>query len=755
MFVNTYSYQRQGAIRRRLVPWLVIALAVAHLVLVVGTPPASAAADRVLKDGESFATGFTVPAGETWELDPANDTHVTVSGNVIVYGTLRMKPSSSSVEHFLQFTGIDESKFVGGGMDPVATDVGLWVMGAGKLDIVGSTVTPWSYQWEDGWTSADEIKAAPVKSGVYRTFPEVNSAADVPAANALGYKAELLNLTRNVRIEGTASGKTHIFIRSTSPQTIKYAAVRYVAPWINGTSDPSDHVTGRYGIHFHHNHDGSRGSVVEGVVVRNADNHAFVPHASHGITFTGAIAYNTTSEAFWWDESTVDACGEVAPTCNETNDLIYDSVVVAMNNPNPAMEHTAASIQVGGGDNMTIVDSVVVGMEDSGQNVAAYKWPSNDRGVWDFVNNIAHNNRSHGIFVWQNTTGDDDDNHLIDGFTAYYNAGTGIDHGAYSNSYTYRNLTLLDNGDADIHSHALGKPASDGSTDTQVWWGVTTNGGTLKPFVHLPKGDVWPVRFLYCEFGLIDFEEGSGNVPGLYDFIECGLDVGDFDLSNADPNTVIRVQDGGTAYQLTGSGVKTSIAPFFANPTPPPAPGAELARFLDTTGSIFQADIEWLADQGITTGCNPPANNLFCPNANVTRGQMAAFLNRALALPAATGNAFSDDDDSIFEGDIEAIEAAGITKGCNPPANTNYCADEHVTRAQMAAFLVRALNLPPGPEKFSDDDDSIFEADIQALAAAGITLGCNPPTNDLFCPSSKVTRAQMAAFLHRAEALLP
>lgn len=50
---------------------------------------------------------------------------------------------------------------------------------------------------------------------------------------------------------------------------------------------------------------------------------------------------------------------------------------------------------------------------------------------------------------------------------------------------------------------------------------------------------------------------------------------------------------------------------------------------------------------------------------------------------------------------------------------------------------------------FTDDDTSIFEADIEWLADHGVTAGCNPPTNDHFCPTDNVTRGQMAAFLHR------
>jgi hypothetical protein len=171
----------------------------------------------------------------------------------------------------------------------------------------------------------------------------------------------------------------------------------------------------------------------------------------------------------------------------------------------------------------------------------------------------------------------------------------------------------------------------------------------------------------------------------------------------------------------------------------------------DMFGNTFEADIEWMGSTGITKGCNPPTNTNYCPNATVTRGQMAAFLKRALGLPDAPSTDFVDDDDSIFEADIEKLAAAGITKGCNPPVNDRFCPNEFVTRGQMAAFLKRALGLPDAPSTdFVDDDDSIFEADIEKLAAAGITKGCNPPVNDRFCPDAFVTRGQMAAFLNRS-----
>jgi hypothetical protein len=66
----------------------------------------------------------------------------------------------------------------------------------------------------------------------------------------------------------------------------------------------------------------------------------------------------------------------------------------------------------------------------------------------------------------------------------------------------------------------------------------------------------------------------------------------------------------------------------------------------------------------------------------------------------------------------------------------------------MATFLSRALGLAGSPtDYFVDDLGSIHEADINAVALAGITKGCTAST---FCPDGTVTREQMAAFLYRA-----
>ena len=150
-----------------------------------------------------------------------------------------------------------------------------------------------------------------------------------------------------------------------------------------------------------------------------------------------------------------------------------------------------------------------------------------------------------------------------------------------------------------------------------------------------------------------------------------------------------------------------------------PAPWQPSGSFTDTAGSPFLADIEWLVAAGITNGCGGGA---FCPSSPVSREQMASFLKRALSLPAATTDYFPDDAGSVHEADINSVAQAGITLGCG---DGYYCPLGPVARDQMATFLTRALGLPAaGADYFWDDSGSMHEDAINRLAAAGVTTGC-------------------------------
>jgi hypothetical protein len=70
-------------------------------------------------------------------------------------------------------------------------------------------------------------------------------------------------------------------------------------------------------------------------------------------------------------------------------------------------------------------------------------------------------------------------------------------------------------------------------------------------------------------------------------------------------------------------------------------------RFSDVPDSnVFHDDIGWMADNGVTLGCNPPTNDQYCPSDNVTREQMAAFMRR-LAENQVVDAATAVDSDTL------------------------------------------------------------------------------------------------------------
>jgi hypothetical protein len=100
---------------------------------------------------------------------------------------------------------------------------------------------------------------------------------------------------------------------------------------------------------------------------------------------------------------------------------------------------------------------------------------------------------------------------------------------------------------------------------------------------------------------------------------------------------------------------------------------------------------------------------------------------------------------------IEQLAVRQITLGCG---GGDYCPDDPVLRDQMAAFIIRALHppgyIPPAPamQRFPDvPPANSFYAFIEEMAVRQITLGCGGRN---YCPTQSVTRAQMAAFLVRA-----
>ena len=582
-----------------------------------GEPATVAAGTTVTVTGTVQAAGVTVDPGGQLGFDPNSSATLTSTRNILVNGTLTMRPASSSVVQTVRFSGADPARFVGGGMDPVDSDVGMWVMGGGRLDLAGTPKTAWTraagsvgagatelrlQTAPTGWQAGDDVSVAPTAEpddgDFYKGFDESTVAGTSSSSVRLTtptrrahpevngqWSAEVMNLTRNVRIEGTAAGPAHVFIRSTRPQSIRYAQIRHVAI-LKGSATQAGR-SGRYGLHFHMMGDASRGTIVQGVVVRDAGSHTYVAHASHGITFQDDISYNNVEDAFWWDGSPNNR-----DPGDPTDDTTIDGSIVArsVGVPDDNRDYRLSGFNLGMGHGNTIRNSTAVGTggtagsagfgwpEDAGQNL-----PGN--GVWTFnQGNVSHNNHDDGLFAWQNT----DTLHDVSNFVSYHNGSYGIEHGAYINSYRYANAILYGNGKAGINTKAKPKPMRPLSFENLIVDGGGTSPNGLVSFDHVADDDPLPTLFFCTVFkgqtgAAVGLSTGSEHrAPEIMDFVESQLSGTQFSMKNLLAGTRIRVQNGASAFQLDAAGARTAIGPFVTvkggcqpGPTSPPGlPGA-------------------------------------------------------------------------------------------------------------------------------------------------------------------------------------
>ena len=159
-----------------------------------------------------------------------------------------------------------------------------------------------------------------------------------------------------------------------------------------------------------------------------------------------------------------------------------------------------------------------------------------------------------------------------------------------------------------------------------------------------------------------------------------------------------------------------------------------------------RSEILWVLNRDIATAC---ADDRFCPDGSITRGESAALLARALDLPPTSRDHFRDDNDSPFQNEIDRLAEAEIARGCRPG---DFCPEHNISRGQVAALLSRALDLsPPVRDHYTDDTDHLFEHDLDLLAEADIAQGC---AADRFCPGEDMTRQEIAVLIYRAREFL-
>ncbi|MTV27299.1 CHRD domain-containing protein [Nitriliruptoraceae bacterium ZYF776] len=189
-------------------------------------------------------------------------------------------------------------------------------------------------------------------------------------------------------------------------------------------------------------------------------------------------------------------------------------------------------------------------------------------------------------------------------------------------------------------------------------------------------------------------------------------------------------------------------------------PGSTTSDFPDIAGSVHADNIRCLADLGIARG---KVGGAYAPREQVRRDQMATVVVNAVESYTGVELAGGDTDrfpdvpaDNVHRRAINKLAASGWVQGRRGGL---YDPAALVTRGQMARFIAGSLSFlddgngtngsaPPASsvDAFGDDDGSVFEADIDALAAQGIVSGFADGT---YRPSAGVLRDQMASFIAR------
>lgn len=481
-------------------------------------------------------------------FDPEKSGKITTTKNIINYGKIVASPASKDIVHEIEFSGVNESRYVGGGMVPLDSDIGLWNMAGGTMDFKGTYKTPFTNSEgsipigaksivllnTEGWEAGDEIVVSPTENPpfgakavtwnqtaktytdpfnekferriitrvsdrtVYFDQPlkfahnEVRTEPNKLAPNGRVFKPYVQNLTRNIKIHGTESGKAHIFSCSHGEPDEAGKIVHHhqkhlienVEFYFMGPRKVGGHryqipetVLGRYVLHFHHGGEGTQGSMVRNCSFHDNGSRVCVPHLSHGITFKANSFYNNNGEEFWWDFQEL------------SHDIDYDGNLITAGRWDKIMLGRT-NILLGIGDNNKCRNNWIVGGGQGREDGAgAYQWTTDNESVWVFDNNGG--NSCHNLdWTWQNSGRP----HAITK-TISVNNNFGLHHGAYQNTYIYADNEYYN---SFVFVKASGGTWGGSSFDRCVFDGMDK----LEYCAQSEPSPVqsWPNQFKKCEF---------------------------------------------------------------------------------------------------------------------------------------------------------------------------------------------------------------------------------------------------------------
>ncbi len=160
--------------------------------------------------------------------------------------------------------------------------------------------------------------------------------------------------------------------------------------------------------------------------------------------------------------------------------------------------------------------------------------------------------------------------------------------------------------------------------------------------------------------------------------------------------------------------------------------------------------LSYLSKSGLLNKCTQTSSG--CQAKTLTREEAAAVVVIVGGLPLDSPNAYSDDDQSIYQKAINSLPYFGLQNCFGSPFQ--FQPNEQVLRDEFACLLIKAINagttesLPGSEDKYSDIGASKWASNIKTLAANDIIPKCSS-LDDKFCPTRRISVGEVSYMINQ------
>ena len=329
------------------------------------------------------------------------------------------------------------------------------------------------------------------------------------------------------------------------------------------------------------------------------------------------------------------------------------------------------------------------------------------------------------------------------------------------------------------------------STVVQAFYSSSTGGKTNDNVVGFGSATPWPYLKTVDDPWSVDNRVGNPKAAWSYDFSSYQLSknilCGDTPCFDAVTDIYVSsVSESGAALQVTMKGFKNgsaktvtksgrniksqlgftshyfktssqsdisnlSIGPITANSSTTAAVENSSSSTGDTPQyATSSSGLNYLSKAGLLNVCNETSSA--CQAKTISREEAAAVVTVVGGVSLDAPNAYSDDDQSLYQQATNALPYYGMQVCFGSPFQIQ--PSETVSRDELACLLVKSIragateNLSGSIDKFSDEGASKWTNEINVLAANDVIPACSD-LSDKFCPSRKITIGEVSYIVNR------